>query len=138
MQHDFRSSTHPSHFFIHTGTVSTQVQILPNASRTLVKSIMDLLPYTSELHYTKISGEGLYLFVPFFMPPENVTHVSTLARGTVAYWPNRQLLLIYYGKFEKEDAGVMLLGRIDKGLDEISSLGEAVKTVQQQPVQLAL
>jgi hypothetical protein len=137
MQHDIRSSSHPSHFFIHAGAVSTRVQILPNASSALVRCMIDLLPFGSELHYTKISGEGLYLFVPFFIPPENVTHVSTLSRGTVAYWPNRQLLLIYYGNFEKEDAGVMLLGRIDKGLDEISSMGKAVKTAQRQPVQLA-
>jgi len=132
------NSTQALCFFIKTADISAQVQILPHASKALVKRIFNLLPYSSELHYTKISGEGLYLCVPFFMAPENVTSVSTLTRGTVAYWPNRQLLLIYYGKFEKEDASVMLLGQIDKGLDEISVLGEQVRKTQWQKVQLVL
>lgn len=137
MPHHVSSSIQPTRFFIRAGTLSARVQIRVEAAHSLVKRLTDLFPYESELHYTKVSGEGLYLFVPFFIPPEDVTHVSALTRGTVAYWPNRQLLIIYYGKFEKEDASVMLLGRIDQGLDELSSLGEAVKDVQNQPVQLA-
>ena len=129
---------HPSHFFIKTDPISARVRILPDTDELLLTKIFNLLPFLSELHYTKISGEGLYLFVPFFIPPDRTTHVGTLSRGTVAYWPNRQLLLIYYGKFEKEDASVMVLGEIDQGLEEISALGEQVKKCQRQPVELIL
>lgn len=130
------NSTRVSCLYLRMENRSARIRIPPGASLTLVKRIIDILPYSSWLHYTKISGEGLYLFVPIFVPPENVTHVSTLTRGTVAYWPNRQLLLIYYGKFEKEDASVMLLGQIDRGLDEVTALGEQVKIGQRQRVQL--
>ena len=129
---------HPSHFFIKTDSVSARVRILPATDELLQTKIFNLLPFSSELHYTKISGEGLYLFVPFFIPPDRMTHVGTLSRGTLAYWPNRQLLLIYYGKFEKEDASVMVLGEIDQSLKEIATLGEQVKEGRRQPVQLIL
>jgi hypothetical protein len=115
-----------------------RVRIPADTDDLLVAKFFNLLPFTSEFHYTKISGEGLYLFVPFFIPPDRMTPVGTLSRGTLAYWPNRQLLLIYYGKFEKEDASVMVLGEIDEGLEEISILGEQVKKYQRQPVQLIL
>jgi hypothetical protein len=36
-------------------------------------------------------------------------------------------MLFYYGAFEKEDATVLVLGRISEGLDRVAAAGEALR-----------
>lgn len=103
------------------------MDVSPDASPPLVRRFAACLPYETELHYAKISGQSVLFLVPFFIPPQQTVHVNRLARGTVAYWPNRQQMLFYYGAFEKEDATVLVLGRISEGLDRVAAAGEALR-----------
>jgi len=103
------------------------IEVAPDAVEELRRRLIDLLPYTSDLHYAKISSQSVLFLVPFFVPPHQTVHVNRLTPGTVAYWPNRQQVLFYYGTFEKEDASVLVLGRIVEGLDHVAAAGEALR-----------
>jgi hypothetical protein len=103
------------------------IDVAPDAPTALAQRLAELLPYTTELHYAKISGQSVLFLVPFFIPPQQTVHVNRLVRGTVAYWPNRQQILCYYGAFEKEDASVLVLGRISEGLDRVAAAGEELR-----------
>ena len=103
------------------------IDVSPDAPSSLRRRLAACLPYETELHYAKISGQSVLFLVPFFIPPQQAVHVNRLARGTVAYWPNRQQMLFYYGAFEKEDATVLVLGRISEGLDRVAEAGEALR-----------
>jgi hypothetical protein len=103
------------------------INVAPEAPNALRRRLAGLLPYTTELHYAKISGQSVLFLVPFFIPPQQAVHVERLVRGTVAYWPNRQQILFYYGAFEKEDASVLVLGRFAEGLDQVAAAGEALR-----------
>jgi hypothetical protein len=104
------------------------IEMAADATAALTQHFAGILPYATELHYAKISGQSVLFFVPFFVPPQQTVHVNRLVRGTVAYWPNRQQVLFYYGAFEKEDASVLVLGRIVEGLDRVAAAGEALRT----------
>ena len=114
------------------------IDVAPEAPTVLRRRLAELLPYTTELHYAKISGQSVLFLVPFFIPPQQTVHVNRLVRGTVAYWPNRQQILCYYGAFEKEDASVLVLGRISEGLDRVAAVGEALRMGSQAVVHLAV
>jgi hypothetical protein len=114
------------------------IDVAPEAPTALPQRLAELLPYTTELHYAKISGQSVLFLVPFFIPPQQAVHVNRLVRGTVAYWPNRQQILCYYGAFEKEDASVLVLGRISEGLDRVAAVGEALRMGSQAVVHLAV
>ena len=131
------ATTDDRFFSIRIGSARARVRIAPSAPPELVAALFNMLPFSTELHYTKISGEGVLFFAPFFLPPRRMVKVEALKSGTVAYWPNRQQILIYYGKFEKEDASVMILGRIDQGLDRISIEGEKVRSNQGRIIELS-
>lgn len=103
------------------------ITVAPGAPAALTQRFAGLLPYRTELHYAKISGQSVLFLVPFFVPPQQAVHVNRLVQGTVAYWPNRQQVLFYYGAFEKEDASVLVLGRIEEGLDQVAAAGEALR-----------
>jgi hypothetical protein len=103
------------------------IEVAGDAPRLLVQRLTDILPYATDLHYAKISGQSVLFLVPFFVPPQAAVHVSRLARGTVAYWPNRQQVLFYYGAFEKEDATVLIVGRLVEGLEGVATVGEALR-----------
>ena len=103
------------------------IAVGPEAPPALTRRLAGILPYATELHYAKISGQSVLFLVPFFVAPQQAVHVSRLVRGTVAYWPNRQQILFYYGAFEKEDASVLVLGRIAEGLDQVAASGEALR-----------
>jgi hypothetical protein len=103
------------------------IEVAADAPPPLSRRLHDLLPYTTDLHYAKISGQSVLFLVPFFVPAQAAVHVSRLARGTVAYWPNRQQILFYYGAFEKEDASVLIVGAFAEGLDGVVAAGEALR-----------
>ena len=71
-----------------------------------------------------------------------VTPARLLAKGKPLFRPDVNELVPYLLRRVTSmcyaHAGVMLLGRIDKGLDEITALGQAVRDVQNRSVTLAL
>jgi hypothetical protein len=125
-------------FQIQIGRVKAEVTFSSEIPEHLRKRFLGILPFTADLHYAKISGESVLFFVPFFVPPQKAVHVNKLSAGTVAYWPNRQQLLIYYGRFEKEDASVMIVGTVSNGLKEFALRAEKTRVKQGQTVEIAL
>ena len=83
-------------------------------------AIWNLLPISGELHYAKFAGKEVFFIIPLVMDFEKATPVTTLEPGSVAYWPNRQFICIYYGKLQKEEENVVVFAKIIKKLDKIS------------------
>jgi hypothetical protein len=106
-----------------TATVALEYDAAPQSCRALGR----LLPVTTTAHYAKIAGHEFYVHLPLFLEPEQRRHVGELAEGAVAFWPERQLLCVYYGRIQDEDATVTRLGRVVGNLSGLAAAAEVMR-----------
>lgn len=97
------------------------------------KSFWNALPVEGELHYAKIEEKEVFFMIPLFFRVEEPKPV-TFEQGTVAYWPNRQFICIYYGEKPLSLFGYAILAKITGNLEGIIQEGEEVKFHQGKKV----
>lgn len=106
-----------------TATVALDLDAAPISCRALLQ----LLPVTTTAHHAKIAGHEFYLHLPLFLEPERRRRVDDLPEGAVAFWPERQLLCVYYGRIQEEDAAVIPIGRVIADLPALARAAEAMR-----------
>ena len=107
--------------------ITALVALDPQSAPMTCAALDSLLPVTTTAHYAKIAGHEFYLHLPLFLEVEHLRRVSDLTPGTVAFWPERQLLCIYYGHIQDEDAAVTALGRVVENLSGLAKTAEAMR-----------
>lgn len=105
--------------------VTATCELFENDVPKTCNAIIDLLPCETELHYAKFAGQEVFGIIPLLMPLEKYSLVSELETGSVAYYPDRQLLCIYYGEVQEEEAGVTVIGHLisdEKFINEMENV----------------
>lgn len=105
---------------------SGKIEIFEKEAPRTVAAIKRFLPLKIGLRYAKIAGQEVFGIVPFILPLENTARVSDLEPGTVAYYPDRQVICIYHGKVQPEEALVSVIGRLVPS-EELFECFESVK-----------
>ena len=100
------------------------------------EEICKLLPFEADLHYAKIAGEEIMSLVPIVLLHESnaIVKVNDIKTGSIAYFPDRQMICIFYGKIQEEDAKVTIFARITENLEGIKKEGEKVRIYQGKKV----
>ena len=106
---------------------SAVARLDPGAAPKTCAALASMLPFTVTAHLAKIAGHEFYFHLPLFLEVEYRQRVAELAEGTVAFWPERQLLCVYYGPIQEEDASVTRLGMI---VENLSGLARAAETMR--------
>lgn len=93
--------------------------------------IWDKLPLEGDLHYAKIAGKEVYTIVPILLRPpiEKGMSTTTLDLGSIIYYPNRQMLCIFYGP-TKETVEVLVIAKIIENLEGLIKEMDKVKVKQ--------
>lgn len=97
------------------------------------EAIWNALPIEGDLHYAKIEENEVFFIVPLFLKLE-IPRPVIFERGTIAYWPNRQFICIYYGERSLPLFGYFILAKITENLEGIKKEGEEVKHKQGKKV----
>jgi len=107
-------------------------ELLESRAPKVCKEICKLLPFEADLHYAKIAGEEVFSIVPIFLPyePNAIVKVNDIKTGSIAYFPDRQMICIFYGKIQEEDAKITIFARITENLEGIKKEGEKVRIYQ--------
>ena len=95
-------------------------------------AIARLMPFEGTAHVAKLAGDEVMVHVPLVLDTERRTAVADLSPGAVAFWPERQVLCIYFGAIQDEDAEVTFLGHVVEGLAELVSAGETLHAGQRR------
>lgn len=95
-------------------------------------TIWNALPVRGELHHAKFAGEEVMFIVPLVFSPqgeEKQTPIAAVEPGSILYWPNRQLIAIFYGPTqqgeEKGEEGTVFC----KVIQNLQGLSEECKKV---------
>lgn len=112
------------------GPATATVALEPRSAPRTCEALGRLLPVTTTAHHAKIAGQEFYFHLPLFLEPEHNRRVVELAEGAVAFWPERQLLCVYYGRIQDEDATVTGIGRV---VENLSGLAEAAEAMRLKP-----
>jgi hypothetical protein len=91
-------------------------------------ALVSVLPFSATVHLAKIAGHEFYVHVPLFLEVEHRQRVAELAEGTVAFWPERQLLCVYYGCIQQEDASVTALGMVIENRSGLAQAAESLRS----------
>lgn len=107
-------------------------ELLESSATEICEKICELLPFEADLHYAKIAGEEIMSLVPIVLPHETnaIVKVNDIKTGSTAYFPDRQMICIFYGKIQEEDAKVTIFARITENLEGIKKEGEKVRIYQ--------
>jgi hypothetical protein len=114
---------------LRVGDDSVEVDVAPGGAPRTWAALKALLPLRADLHYARIAGQEIMFIVPFLLPLEHAADVQSLGPGSVAYWPERQLICLYYGPLQEEAASVTVLGRV-RDLTPLEAIGERVRARQ--------
>jgi len=88
------------------------VELFSEDAPNTISEIKSILPQKIDLHYAKFAGEEVFGILPIIIPLENSKNVNNMEKGTVVYYPERQLFCIYYGDLQEEDANVTVIGKL--------------------------
>ncbi len=120
----------PERLCLQVGAQRIVVEIDPRLAPRTWEALRALLPMHSvDLHYARIAGLEIMFIVPLLLPLENATDVQDLGPGAVAYFPDRQLICLYYGPLQDEAAMATVLGRVHD-LAPLEQVGEQVRRRQ--------
>ena len=108
---------------------TVEVEIEPERAPRTWAALQALLPLRADLHYARIAGQEIMFIVPALVPLEHATDVQSLGPGAVAYWPDRQLVCLYYGPLQEEATSATVLGRV-RDLAPLAAIGERVRRRQ--------
>lgn len=97
---------------LQVGDVKALAELLLDEAPITCENLLEILPQKIELHYAKFAGQEVFGVIPLVLPLEKGTEVAKLQKGTIAYFPDRQFLCIYYGDIEEEAAEVTVIGRM--------------------------
>ena len=111
------------------GDISAVARLDPASAPKTCAALGSELPFSATVHLAKIAGQEFYMHVPLFLEVEHRKQVAELTEGTIAFWPERQLLCVYYGSIQQEDATVTALGTVTENL---SGLAEAAESLRSQ------
>jgi len=103
------------HIEIVLGSAKAEAELLEECPK-ISQAIWDALPLKGPVNHAKISNEELMYMIPLILMPEN--EVTETPPGTLAYWPTRQVLCIFYGKAVPA-APVSKFGRVTKNLEDL-------------------
>jgi len=106
---------------------SAVARLDPESAPTTCAALGTILPLSTTAHYAKIAGDEFMLHLPLVLDVERARPVAALPRGCVAFWPERQLFCVYYGRIQEEDATVTVLGQVVENLDALASAGERLR-----------
>jgi hypothetical protein len=106
------------------------IEIFEEMISESAKAFLQILPFKMDLHYAKIAGDELYGIIPAFWPLEAGVDVGRIQPGTLAYFPSRQLLCLYYGPLQEEGVSITVLGRLTSDLGQVRLIGEEVRRQQ--------
>lgn len=109
------------------GPATAMVALDARSAPRTCEALCGLLPLTTTAHYAKIAGHEFYLHLPLFLEVEQRRWVSELAQGAVAFWPERQLLCVYYGRVQDEDATVTAVGCVVENLEGLAASAQAMR-----------
>jgi hypothetical protein len=112
------------------GTTRALITLDSQAAAVTCAALAGILPVSTTAHYAKVAGQEIYAHLPLIVEPEGTRAVESLDRGTVAFWPERQLFCVYYGRIQEEDASVTLLGRVTENLRALQEAGESLRQSQ--------
>lgn len=113
-------------------SASATAELDANAAPNTCTALASILPYEGVAHYAKVAGEEFLVHLPLALDTEQGKSVMDLSAGAVVFWPERQLLCVYYGRIQQEDATVTLLGRIIENLDGLVDAAERLRCSQGQ------
>ena len=107
-------------------------ELLESIAPKMCEEICKLLPFKADLHYAKIAGEEVFSILPVFLPyePNAIVKVNDIKTGSIVYFPDRQMICIFYGKIQEEDAKTTIFARIIENLEGIKKEGEKVRIYQ--------
>lgn len=117
-----RAGDSPTHLYLRVGDETARVAIDCAQAPATSRALLALVPFSTTVRFAKIAGDELMAHLPIIVDPESPGRVSDLAAGAVAFWPERQMLCVYFGLIQKEDADVTLLGSV---VDNLSGLARA-------------
>ncbi|HLN14534.1 MAG TPA: DUF3830 family protein [bacterium] len=106
---------------------AARARLDPESAPATCAALERLLPFSTTAHYAKIAGDEFMLHLPVVLEVERARPVAVLPRGCVAFWPDRQLFCVYYGRIQEEDATVTVLGQVVDNLDALAAAGERLR-----------
>ncbi|MBF0530652.1 MAG: hypothetical protein HQK55_15580 [Deltaproteobacteria bacterium] len=107
-----------------------EIELAPEFCPETLKQLESCLPFRTELHYAKIAGEEIMAVMPFHVPLESPMDVSRVKAGMLAFWPQRNLLCLYYGRMQEESASITFLGYLKDEVAQFAPVGEEVRRDQ--------
>ncbi len=107
--------------------VVARARLDPESAPVTCAALERLLPLSTTAHYAKIAGDEFMLHLPVVLDVERARPVAVLPPGCVAYWPDRQLFCVYYGRLQEEDATVTVLGQVVDNLDALAAAGDRLR-----------
>ena len=116
-------------FCLRVGDETIEVDVDPAGAPRTWAALAGLLPLRADLHYARIAGLEIMFIVPFLLPIEAATDVQDLQPGAALYWPERQLVCLYYGSPQEESATGTYLGQV-RNLETLRAIGERVRERQ--------
>ena len=102
------------------GENRTTAVMLENKAPKTCEAIWKALPMKSTINHAKIAGSEIFWMTPLILEQENQT-VKQEA-GNIAYWPDRQMICIFYDDSPGVGA-VTLFAKIKDGIEEIKKAG---------------
>lgn len=111
-------------------------ELLESSYPDICEEFCKLLPLEEDLHYAKIAGEEMIFLIPKVLPynPSAMSKVDDVEEGSIAYFPDRQMILIFYGRIQEKDAKINCFARIVENLEGIKEAGEKVRINQGKKV----
>jgi hypothetical protein len=97
------------------------IDLLTAEAPETVKGLLEMLPLDTVITHAKFAGEEMILMLPRLLERENM--VSSVARGDVCYYPDRQTICIFYGDIVPFGAAG-LFGRVSKDDGLLKSGGD--------------
>jgi hypothetical protein len=91
----------------------------PNLSEIFWKS----LPFESFATHAKIAGPEIMVQAPFFAEPEN--EVQAQEGGNICFWPNRQILCMFYGSCPGLGP-TSLVARVAENIEGLKAAGRRI------------
>ena len=98
-------------------------RLLFDAAPNTAGVIAGLLPLFGTVNHARLAGDELMFPIRTYIPSENESKAQEA--GNIAYWPDRMIVAIFYGKTE----GVGLtnvFGKVTGDLDALCRAGEIV------------